>query len=285
MITPDFSEILAYALRSQLAYAMTEPGWDIAQQVGWCQPTSRQLSIHNVPASEVNVIVEIDATIPYQWITVRGSTNLKNWLLNCDYIQHSLTRTNAAGETVSITLHKGFYQAAHTIYPIILPHLNPAYPTRITGHSLGGAIAAILMMFLYEHNYKLEKGITFGQPKVTNKSGAILCDILPLLRIINEDDIVPSLPPDTLVGEVKGGYQHFAPQIIIKPGSYVYHAQPIDHQAADSFWTHLLKATNSNIGELSDNIKDHYIQNYLLNILSNLSTPDPALKELFQTCS
>ena len=83
---------------------------------------------------------------------------------------------------VNIDLHTGFYIAADDVYQTILPTLNRGYKNRITGHSLGGAIAVILMMFLKEDGYQLEKCITFGQPKVTDKKGAQMCQDLPLIR-------------------------------------------------------------------------------------------------------
>lgn len=283
MDNPNFTEILQYAMRSQLAYAITQPAWDIAQQVGWRSPTSSQLFIYDVPAVEVNVIIEVDDTVPCQWIAVRGSSNLKNWLLNFDYVEHDITQTDSTGKTWNINLHKGFYQAAHTIYPVILPHLNKDYPTRITGHSLGGAIATILMMFLYKHNYHLQKCITFGQPKVTNEAGAKLCKALPLLRVINEQDIVPSLPPDTLLTHPKGGYRHFAPEIILKKESYMYNPQPLINDTDESFWNHLVNAAiATDVKDLSHNINNHYIENYLLNILNNMSSPDSNLQQLLQ---
>ena len=101
-------------------------------------------------------------------------------------------------------------------------HLQPNYQTRITGHSLGGAVAVILMMFLKEEGYLIEKCITFGQPKVTNRQGVQQCQHLPLLRVINREDTVPLVPPCTALNLLRGGYAHFGPEVQLEPDSYIY---------------------------------------------------------------
>ena len=71
-----------------------------------------------------------------------------------------------------IRLHQGFAQAAESLYLAIRPHLNKNYKITTTGHSLGGAVALILAMYLDKDHYLLDKVVTFGQPKVTNVTGA-----------------------------------------------------------------------------------------------------------------
>ena len=86
---------------------------------------------------------------------MRGTDNLKNWLLDSDYVLKHCSQ-KFAEQTLSIDLHNGFYDASTAVWEVIQPHLNQSYKTRITGHSLGGAIAAILMIFCHYAGFSLE---------------------------------------------------------------------------------------------------------------------------------
>jgi thioesterase domain-containing protein len=50
-------------------------------------------------------------------------------------------------------------------------HLKPGYKTYVTGHSLGGAVAAILTIYLIEDGVQVERVVTFGQPRFTTTDG------------------------------------------------------------------------------------------------------------------
>ena len=65
----------------------------------------------------------------------------------------------------------------------------------MTGHSLGGAVAAILTAYMVNDGYKVERCVTFGQPKFTNADGVAQLEKLPITRVVDENDLVPMLPP------------------------------------------------------------------------------------------
>ena len=69
-------------------------------------------------------------------------------------------------------MHRGFRTAAEAIYGDVKPRLRPGYTTYLTGHSLGGAVAAILGTYLLDDEVKIGGILTFGQPKFTNRAGA-----------------------------------------------------------------------------------------------------------------
>jgi hypothetical protein len=85
----DMSEILDYALRSQLAYNLNQLGWEIAEKIGWRMPTSYRTIVRESFKSQVNIVIEIDDANKTQWVAVRGSSNLRNWILNFRYMQRS----------------------------------------------------------------------------------------------------------------------------------------------------------------------------------------------------
>jgi triacylglycerol lipase len=283
----DFKEILEYGLRSQLAYTINQLGWCITEQLRLRTPNTNRLFIQEVRNSEINVIVELDDATKTQWIAVRGSSNLKNWVLNFRYLQRSFDK-NFSDRKITIDLHTGFYLAADEVYQAILPYLKKNYKTRLTGHSLGGAIAVILMMLLQEDGYQLEKCITFGQPKVTDKKGAQTCKNLPLLRVINDDDIIPLLPPGTLLTRLQGGYHHFGERIAFDPEKD--HLNLEDRQHLDNytygFWVSLLQAiAKRDLQDSTDNIKDHNLSLYLLNVINNIESKELVLTNLLRNLS
>lgn len=68
-----------------------------------------------------------------------------------------------------------------------------------TGHSLGGAIAAICAIAVKIHFKNLNVQIhNFGQPRVgNNKLVQFMTDKLDgIYRVVHNKDIVPHLPPD-----------------------------------------------------------------------------------------
>ncbi|NES83362.1 MAG: lipase family protein [Moorea sp. SIO2B7] len=315
MVTVTFNELLDYALRSQLAYSISQPGWYITEKLGWRKSSLYRLTIKEVPESEVNILIEFDDSKQTQCIVIRGSSNLENWLLNFQYIQRPLTgkhpilenlfsklmiilafqdtresswcqnemlpvTENNKSNKICIDLHTGFHKAAEDVYEAIFPHLKKDYKTRLTGHSLGGAIAVILMILLKEKGYHIEKCITFGQPKVTDTKGAQTCKDLPLIRVINDEDLVPLLPPSTILTILQGGYEHFGSEITLQKGKYTYtqeHKGKGNHE--HGFWANLFEAVaRKHITESTDNIEDHNLNLYLFNILSNMQSQYPDLK-------
>ena len=197
----------------------------------------------------VKAYVEIDDAKKRQWVVVRGTSNLENVKLDMDY-------NKVVDGRLQIPLHKGFADTALQVYRFAKPLLKPGYETRITGHSLGGAAAVIVLMLLKEDGMTLGPAMTFGQPKVTNRQGVEKYRSLPLLRFVNDKDPVPLLPPLDIASLLdEGPFQHFGPEVVLKDGtSYAYYP---DHQASRmsvlSFWTTLG----------NQQVPDHAIANYI----------------------
>ena len=96
---------------------------------------------------------------------------------------------------VDIPVHAGFDLAARAIYNDVKSHLKPGYKTKLTGHSLGGAVAALLAIYLIEDGVQVESVVTFGQPRFTTTDGVKRLGFLPLTRIVDANDIVPMVAP------------------------------------------------------------------------------------------
>lgn len=146
-----------------------------------------------------------------QIIAVRGTVDDTNWKLDRD---KRIVRDDRSG----VLLHRGFRQAADAIFQDIKPRLKPDYTTYLTGHSLGGAVAAILGIYLWDEAFKLGGIYTFGQPKFTNLQGATTYRNLPLLRVVYQNDTVSLLPNETR-GD-KQQFVHIGPVLNLLTGPY-----------------------------------------------------------------
>ena len=128
-----------------------------------------------------------------QYIVIRGTKNANN-------IKSDITAIPMLDEITGIMMHKGFKDASLEIFSELkklTSTLKKGNKTTIIGHSLGGAIAAILGLYLYENNYYIEQVVTFGQPKFTNENGMKKYQSLPLIRIAGKGDVVVSVPPSS----------------------------------------------------------------------------------------
>ena len=79
--------------------------------------------------------------------------------------------------------------------------LDKGYKIFITGHSLGGALAMLAGLLLISHDSIGYKPITtictFGAPRVGNQDFGLWFDNVSIVRYVNTEDIVPTIPPPT----------------------------------------------------------------------------------------
>jgi hypothetical protein len=106
-------------------------------------------------------------------------------------------------EDLECRVHKGFCRQADRILEDVLPLLTPPSDRRATielaGHSLGGAVAAILAIKLRKRGYRVIRVTTVGEPRfcAQDADAERLLELLPKdhLRVENDQDFVPFLPP------------------------------------------------------------------------------------------
>lgn len=160
------------------------------------------------------------------------ATSLITWLTDANLEPTRIEMPSPSGSS-SGEVHGGFYRNVRsTRYEIlnalgramngesVRPHSeekleSPLEALYITGHSLGGASAAMLaLMLVVEPDYKpvldtLKAVYTYGGPMIAGRELAEACDQRPFLherviRYVYANDVVPQLPP-----RESGPFAHF----------------------------------------------------------------------------
>ena len=92
-------------------------------------------------------------------------------------------------------MHEGFYEAYRDIEKDLVKAVRKInLPLYVTGHSLGGALALMAVMYLPDMDWTAAC-YTFGGPKVGNDDFTDELFKVPVYRTVHASDIVPSLPP------------------------------------------------------------------------------------------
>ena len=204
---------------------------------------------HTIPDIQMAFFLATNDSTKTQVMAVRGTSNVENAMV--DIALKLLT-----DEKTGVRLHEGFAYAANRVYATLKPHLKPDYKIDVTGHSLGGAVALILAMYLDADGFDIERVVTFGQPKVTNFPGAMRIQHINVIRVVTPDDLVPLIPPfDPLDIKNIDIYWHAGKEVILLDGN-----QYAVLEGADS----MLRATRFTQKLLSEeNLNNHYMELYL----------------------
>ena len=235
----DFAPLGVNAKRAKAAYASPA-------QIRTAYP--KTIRVATPGGRDVQYFIERDDKAQVQYIAVRGT--MDDTTLKEDF--EAKVRDDRA---TNIPVHTGFDQDARAVWKDAQPYLKKGYQTYIVGHSLGGAVAAILGIYMFEDGYKVAKIYTYGQPRFTTSAGVAKLGFLPLMRVVDENDVVPLLPPDMVVNKAYGPYQQVGPEVIVLEGpNYVFlPSQTASDLSLGEFWRDMNVA----------NLKDHKLDNYI----------------------
>ena len=118
-------------------------------------------------------------------IVIRGTANNSNMLSDIDVRLVSDTRAG-------IRLHKGFRDVAVNILQIIDTTKTLEHTVHVTRHSLGGAVAQIIGMWLHKRGKNVQI-YSYGSPKVSDQ---VLSGGQPShWRVVRRSDAIPFSPP------------------------------------------------------------------------------------------
>jgi hypothetical protein len=143
-------------------------------------------------------------------VVFRGSVEWTDWVRDVDVGMSDYDRCTGC------RVHSGFLKASQTLLPQVqtkMQHIIAAYPVQrlwVTGHSLGGGVAALTALALQRAIPSIAIDcVTFGSPRVGNKQfAAFMQDKLPrAVRVTHERDIVPQLPLHSW------GFEHYKTEL------------------------------------------------------------------------
>jgi pimeloyl-ACP methyl ester carboxylesterase len=169
------------------------------------------------------VLLHVDDRSKSVQIAIRGTENLDDAIFD-------LKANAVLDEELGIRLHSGFRTLSREILQHLKKHnlsnavLN-SYSFSLYGHSLGGAIASIMSMYLHQSGSKVTAVVTFGAPRFTTNEGARKYQVLNQVthRIVRCDDAVPFMPPPNFFGWSNESYQaNGSIFLLLKPPYFDY---------------------------------------------------------------
>jgi len=142
-------------------------------------------------------------------IAFRGSSTTSNWILDFEFTYRDYPPVKHA--FVHDGFYRGYLQVAPIINPIVLK-LQSQYPNLTvisTGHSLGAALALLNGAGMVQAGIKNVQVWDYGEPRVGNHVFSNYTNsIIPTLwRVVNQEDIVPHVPPRDI------GFHHVATEV------------------------------------------------------------------------
>lgn len=161
-----------------------------AQIKEWAKSKNLAATMFHGPASETEGFTAHDGNMLI--VAFRGTSSRKDW------------ETNLHAGLPEDDIHAGFHAGVKEVWSAIAAAVKEAGERKIwiTGHSLGGALAVIAASKMIA---PFEGVVTFGQPRAGGKLFAQRCQTAfgdRHLRVINDQDAVPRVPPFT------GGFRH-----------------------------------------------------------------------------
>ena len=185
--------------------------------------TEKRLSQRNVGIGQTLVLREVASTsyailfdeeARVQTVALPGTSNMDNNAFNL--------RTELIFDpSVGGSMHAGYRDLTLQIRDQLLADLRPGWSVKLVGFSQGGAVAALLPLWLGPDGFTIESIITLGQPKLVDASLAGRMALLPALRLIAADDMIPGYPRIE-------GYSHFGRSIELLDGPYIVSLSPGD---------------------------------------------------------
>ncbi|KAK0121841.1 hypothetical protein ONS95_010121 [Cadophora gregata] len=173
----------------------------------------------NIGESNTIGFVAVDDTNHLIVLAFQGTANTLHKLTDAAFLP---TSTNLCGTGENeCKIHRGFWHAWQDVESIVTNSVlravieHPGYRVIATGHSLGGALAALAATSLRNGGMSVDL-YTYGQPRlgfdsisnyITNQAPAKGNNY----RVTNTNDIVPQLPQHKA-----GGWDHFSPEYHVK---------------------------------------------------------------------
>jgi len=244
-----FKTLHNYALIADASYYGKDKVEKVLSTQGYTLTISGEL-----PGYGVSYFLATNDALKQQLLAVRGTSNVENAMVDVAIVL-------LPNKPTGIKLHQGFAQSADYIYDKVKAKLIEDYRINTTGHSLGGAAAMILAMYLDAGGYDVGKVITFGQPKVTNIAGSRKYDHLDVTRVVTPRDMVPLVPPldpmDLMNMDI---YWHLGTEVVLHEGNSYSELEGLDS---------MMRATDF----LNEMVSEKNLQHHYMTVYINSITP------------
>jgi hypothetical protein len=159
---------------------------ELIEFAGYCDEAYRRANdenrLYEIRDNEFSYHVKQDQGITI--LIFRGTENGRNILTDID-------ARPTKDRALDVYLHRGFKDAATWIFEDIKENYKLEKTVYLTGHSLGGAIAQIIGLWLNNDGYNVQI-YTFGSPKISTS----FFGNRPIhYRVALRNDPVPFMPP------------------------------------------------------------------------------------------
>jgi triacylglycerol lipase len=136
------------------------------------------------------------------YVVFRGTVTISEWLKNIKLAQRAYEFIPMGGNT-----EVGFTEVYGSIHEDIIEAVEDVIggggitQVFVTGHSLGGALAALAAPELADRLMVKPAVYTFAAPRAGNRTFSQRYNALinPSWRVVNRHDLVPTLPPRTVI--------------------------------------------------------------------------------------
>lgn len=224
----DLRTALSLAKASYLVYQDTEYVAEISEYRWGVTDLKKDFYYFNDDVRDTQAFIfrTKDAVI----LAFRGSQEMKDWQTNFStQFNKFALRTTMEPLAEDVTpprgmVHRGFQAGWDAVEDAVVRQLvdwkaglKDGVPLFITGHSLGGALATVAAAALVKRGFRNIRGVyTFGQPRVGDlifvaEIGLELKD--KVFRFVNNNDVVPHVPPPYLPWNVFRIYTHLGPML------------------------------------------------------------------------
>ena len=240
---------LVYASKDEIGAGLTEQGFRLAGDRFYI--SNRTTDTQCFVAGDAQKIV----------IAFRGTewAKVADWVTDVRIFKETWTAAHPLGK-----VHNGFYGALQSIWSEIEAEVNRLRTDRqtiwLTGHSMGGALAALAAATLVLHRRAIGcNGVyTFGQPRVGdhtfagnfNRSFKKQC-----FRLVNNNDVVTRVPPQIF------GYSHVGTLKYFDADGRLHSDGRLTWWAR--FWDRLEGRVENVFNLAPDDLADHHVDAYL----------------------
>ena len=203
-------------------------------------------------------------------LVFRGSQQVKDWQTNFSLqLKAFKLQASKSAAPPSGKVHRGFHDAWASVELEVVEQIKqwqtPETQLFVTGHSLGGALAALAATSLESQGFHVNGLYTFGQPRVgdwefVNKLPEDLRQ--KSFRFVNNNDVVPLIPPPFTPRNPTRLYGHFGQLRYFNTFGKLMVKSTLWQRLPDRILGYIKSLSQSGL----DSLQDHYMEFYIANL-------------------